>query len=76
MARTAVLDYFQSPAQQRLEKIFTWENEYDVRPGRTLIQYLRNISREIGYSNPNPHHNLLDGNPTLSLLVSWLSANL
>ena len=28
VARTAVLDYFQSPSQNRLEKIFSWEDEF------------------------------------------------
>ena len=32
--RTAVLDYFQSPEQKQLHKIFTWENAFPVRPNR------------------------------------------
>ena len=39
VARTAVLDYFQSPAQQELSKIFSWENHFQLRPGKHLIQY-------------------------------------
>ena len=41
VARTAVLDYFQSPAQQRLEKIFTWEE------GRLVAIAMRFVSYDI-----------------------------
>ena len=34
IARTAVLDYFQSPAQKQLDKIFTWEDDFKLRPGK------------------------------------------
>ena len=34
VARTAVLDYYDSPLQRRLEKIFSWEEQYLLRPGR------------------------------------------
>ena len=30
-ARTAVLDYFRSPAQRRLDKIYNWEDRYVSR---------------------------------------------
>ena len=45
VARTAVLDYFQSPAQNRFEKIFAWEDKFVLRPGKNLIRYLRMIGR-------------------------------
>ena len=48
VARTAVLDYFQSPAQQRLEKIFTWE-EGDCLMSSTIIRFSN--SREWQYLN-------------------------
>lgn len=31
MARTAVIDYFTSPDQRRLDKVFDWEIEYTLR---------------------------------------------
>ena len=52
VARTAVLDYFQSPMQQSLTKIFTWENNFVLRPGRNMIQFLRNVCRDIAASIP------------------------
>ena len=55
IARTAVLDYFQSPEQKRLAKIFTWEENYDLKPGEHLIKYLRNVCRELGIADPNHH---------------------
>ena len=33
VARTAVLDYFQSPSQRRLAKIYSWENHFIMRSG-------------------------------------------
>ena len=69
VARTAVLDYFQSPAQQRLEKMFNWEKEYNLTPDRNLVKYLRSCMREIGYSNPHVYQLLIDSNPTCSMLI-------
>lgn len=69
IARTAVLDYFLSPQQRRLEKIFNWERHYELRPDRELIKYLRAIQREIAYSDPNPHLFLLDGSPVEQSLI-------
>ena len=34
-----------------IEKIFTWEEDFDLRPGKALIKYLRMVSKEIGNSN-------------------------
>lgn len=66
IARTAVLDYFQSPQQRRLEKIFTWEEHFFLRPGRPLIKYLRNIAHEIALPVNRPHGWLMDENPIMS----------
>ena len=63
VARTRILDYFQSPAQRRLEKIFNWERHYELRPDRALIKYLRAVQREIALSDSNPHLLLIDGSP-------------
>ena len=43
VARTAVLDYFQSPMQGQLTKIFAWENHFVLKPGKHTIMYLRNV---------------------------------
>ena len=77
VARTAVLDYFRSPEQKRLLKIFNWEDDYDNKPTRPLIKYLRAICRESARStmpsqNSNgggvkgPFNMLLDNTPTSS----------
>jgi hypothetical protein len=34
-----------------IEKIFSWEEDFDLRPGKALIKYLRMVSKEIGNSN-------------------------
>ena len=68
IARTAVLDYFQSPQQRRLEKIFHWEEHFSLRPGRPLIKYLRNIAHEIALPVQRPHFWLMDDNPIMSHL--------
>lgn len=73
IARTAILDYFQSPNQRRYEKIFSWEEEYILKPGKNLIKYLRLVSKEIGLPIFKPHHLLLDGAPMTSNLVGILS---
>lgn len=70
VARTAVLDYFQSPSQRRLDKIFAWEEDYILKPGRNLIRYLRMVSKEIGLPVFKPHFYLVDGNPMTSNLVN------
>jgi len=67
LARTAVLDYFESPSQRRLLKIFDWETAPDVRPSVHLIKYLRNICRETGISD-SPHLLLVDCDPMSSNL--------
>eukprot|EP01038_Epipyxis_sp_PR26KG_P004031 gene4031-5768_t len=69
IARTAVLDYFQSPQQRRLEKIFSWEEDFVLKPGKPLIQYLRMVAREIGLPISKPHCWLLDYNPISSQLI-------
>lgn len=69
IARTAVLDYFQSPSQRKLEKFFTWENDYDLKPTKELIKFIRMISRDTGLSVPRPYLMLLDGKPMCSSLM-------
>ena len=69
MARTRVLDYFQSPAQRRLDKIFNWERHYELKPDRALIKYLRNVQREIGYSDANPQMLMIDGAPVENSII-------
>lgn len=69
IARAAVLDYFESPAQRQLEKIFHWEEEYVLRPGRALIKWLRMISHETAFASSNPHMLLVDGLPETSHLL-------
>ena len=70
IARTAVLDYFQSPQQRRLEKIFSWEEDYILKPSHSLIKYLRNIAHAVGLpSQSRPHYWLLDDDPISSPLM-------
>ena len=69
IAKTAVLDYFQSPIQNMLNKLFTWEDEFCLKPTKNLIQYLRNISREIAFPVLNPHQMLLDNHPATSEIM-------
>ncbi|KAH9261268.1 hypothetical protein BASA81_000972 [Batrachochytrium salamandrivorans] len=69
LARTRVLDYFNSPQQRRLEKIFNWERHYELKPDRELIKYLRAVQREIANSDPNPHLLLVDGSPVEGSLL-------
>jgi hypothetical protein len=47
---TRVLDYFLSAHQKKLAKIFAWETEFKLSPGRNLIKYLRMVQRETGLS--------------------------
>eukprot|EP01038_Epipyxis_sp_PR26KG_P004458 gene4458-6304_t len=70
LARTAVLDYFKSPQQRRLEKIFSWEDDFFLRPGKNLIRYLRMISHETALSIAAPYKLLIDSNPIASELMS------
>jgi len=69
IARTAVLDYFLSPAQRRLEKIFRWEESFLLVPGKGLIKYMRNVARDIGLAIAKPHLMLCDGCPITSDLM-------
>ena len=69
VARTAILDYFDSPVQRRLEKIFCWDKKYVLNPGRPLIKYLRMISREIAMPSTNPHYLLCDHLPESSKIL-------
>lgn len=69
LARTRVLDYFNSPQQRRLEKIFNWERHFELKPDRELIKYLRAVQREIANSDPNPHLLLVDGSPVEGSLL-------
>ncbi len=38
VARTAVLDYFLSPQQSQLQKIFTWEDDPHLRPTKATMK--------------------------------------
>ncbi len=69
IARTAVIDYFESPQQRELKKIFTWDEKYETVPTENLIKYLRNISREIGLPNDKPHSQMFDGKQMVSHLM-------
>lgn len=69
IARTAVLDYFQSPQQRRLEKLFNWEENFVLKPGKALIKYFRMIAREIALPITRPTVWLLDSNPISSDLM-------
>lgn len=69
IARTAVLDYFQSPAQRRLQKLFTWEVSYELKPTKHLIMYLREVAREMALGTSTPHLLLVDGLPQTSHAV-------
>ena len=69
LVRTAVLDYFDSPEQKRLAKIFSWEDSFTLPPGQNLIKYLRNINRDIAYAAPAVHASLFDALPESSLLM-------
>ena len=66
VARAAILDYFDSPLQRKLEKVFHWEESYELLPGRNLVKYLRMIAREIAMSHANPHVWLCDDVPESS----------
>lgn len=76
VARTAVIDYFQSPSQIRLEKIFAWEEEYILKPGKNLIKYLRMVGKEIALPIVRPYAQLCDSQPISSHLVSQFSSSL
>lgn len=45
LARTAVLDYFQSPEQIKLSKFMVWDT-HELRPNKALVKYCRGIARE------------------------------
>jgi hypothetical protein len=69
VARTAVLDYFLSPEQQELQKIFTWEDNYHLRPTKNMMKYLRNVCREIAAPLTDCHKLLLTTEPKTSMLL-------
>ena len=69
LARTRVLDYFLSAHQKKLAKIFAWEVEYQLSPGRNLIKFLRMVQRETGHSCPTPHLQMCDASPDQSLMA-------
>ncbi len=48
------MDYFESPAQRKLEKIFNWDDSFQLKPGRPLIKLLRMIGREIALQVRTP----------------------
>jgi len=69
-ARTAILDYFESPAQRRYLKIFTWENAHYLKPNYPLKQYLANISKEVALGDAKAAMSLLrDAMPHVSQLL-------
>ena len=68
VARTAVLDYFLSPEQQPLQKIFTWEESFKLRPTKAQIKYLRNVCREIAAPVSDAHKLMLTTEPKQSIL--------
>lgn len=69
VARASVLDYFLSPQQRCLEKIFAFEDRFELRPSRPLVALLRNLCREITLATPNPHLELCDALPCTSNLM-------
>jgi hypothetical protein len=69
VARSAILDYFGSPSQRVLDKIFTWEEKFELFPGRPLIKYLRMIAREIAITPSEPQKLMCDNLPESSLLL-------
>ena len=69
VARTAVLDYFQSPLQNSLLKIFDWEREFALKPTQNLMSYFRAIAREIGLAVPNHAILMSDSLPEQSKLM-------
>jgi hypothetical protein len=69
VTRTAVLDYFQSEEQKRLAKIFSFEEHYELHPGKELVKYLRAIGREVASHVSAVHTELLDDLPESSLLL-------
>jgi hypothetical protein len=68
VARTAVVDYFSSPDQRRLDKVFDWESDFVMRPTRSLIKMLRHMCRSLAWNSVAPHQLLLDARPECSLL--------
>jgi hypothetical protein len=68
VARTAILDYFSSPDQRRLDKIFDWEADFVLRPTRNCQKMLRHICRSLAWTSVAPHILLLDQQPNRSLL--------
>ncbi len=70
IARTSVIDYFQSPEQKRLDKIFSWEEDFILKPGKNLMKYIRAIGKDVGLPLPRPHTQLVDSKPMSSQLVS------
>ena len=68
LARTAVIDYFTSPDQRRLDKVFDWEVDYVMRPTRNLIKMLRHVCRSLAWTSVSPHMLLTDSTPESSLL--------
>ena len=46
-----------------------WEDTFEHKPGRGLIQYLRNVCRDIAYQTASPHMLLQDRDPSVSILM-------
>jgi len=69
VARTAVLDYFNSPQQRRLEKVFDWETNFELKPTRSLVKMVRHLCRATAMADPRPHMLLCDYYPDRSLLL-------
>ena len=71
VARTAVLDYFQSPEQRRLQKLFSWEEEFQLRPNKALVKYLRIVARSLALATSEGPNLLCDSLPISSQVVSF-----
>jgi hypothetical protein len=70
IARTSVIDYFQSPEQKRLDKMFAWEEDFILKPGKNLMKYIRAIGKDVGLPLVRPNAQLVDSKPMSSQLVS------
>jgi hypothetical protein len=49
--------------------MFNWDEDFIHKPGKSLIRYLRMISREIGLPILRPHLQVVDGKPMSSLVM-------
>lgn len=63
-----MLDYFQGPAQRRYEKIFSWEEFFDLKPETNFVKFVRLLARESAMDINRPALLLVDniGNPNVT----------